>query len=59
MSGSAGTAAEHLAAFAEIAKRVQAETLVLLLTAGKDLSRKGSAATKTPAARSTKKGSST
>ena len=37
MSGSAETAAEHMAAFAEIAKKVQAETLELLMAAGKDV----------------------
>ena len=38
MTQSAETAAEHLAAFADIAKRVQTETLELLTAAGKDLS---------------------
>ena len=38
VSTSAEAAAEHLAAFAEIAKKVQAETLELLLAAGKDMS---------------------
>ena len=35
---SAETAAEHMAAFADIAKRVQTETLELLMAAGKDMS---------------------
>lgn len=34
---SAESAAEHMAAFAEIAKKVQAETLELLMAAGKDM----------------------
>jgi hypothetical protein len=38
VTSSAESAAEHMAAFAEIAKRVQTETLELLLAAGKDLS---------------------
>ncbi len=38
MSTSAEAAAEHMAAFAEIAKRVQTETLELMLAAGKDMS---------------------
>ena len=38
VSTSAEAAAEHLAAFAEIAKKVQAETLELMLAAGKDMS---------------------
>lgn len=37
-SASAELAAENLAAFAEIAKKVQMETVELLLTAGKDIS---------------------
>ena len=37
MSQSAETAAEHMAAFADIAKRVQTETLELLMAAGKDM----------------------
>lgn len=36
-SGSAQAAAENLAAFAEIARKVQAETLALLMSAGKDM----------------------
>jgi hypothetical protein len=35
---SAQSAAEHMAAFAEIAKKVQTETLELMLAAGKDVS---------------------
>ncbi len=38
VSNSAEAAAEHLSAFAEIAKKVQAETLELMLAAGKDMS---------------------
>ncbi|TNC50196.1 Phasin [Rubellimicrobium rubrum] len=38
MSTSAEAAAEHMAAFADIAKRVQTETLELMLAAGKDMS---------------------
>lgn len=37
-SAAAEMAAEHLAAYAEIAKRVQLETVELMLAAGKDLS---------------------
>lgn len=37
-SASAESAAEHMAAFAEIAKKVQTETLELLMAAGKDIS---------------------
>ncbi len=37
VSNSAESAAEHMAAFAEIAKRVQTETLELLMAAGKDM----------------------
>ena len=58
ISGSAETAAEHLAAFAEIAKTVQAETLALLLTAGKDLSQDVSAP-KTSAPPTSRSGSGT
>lgn len=37
MTQSAESAAEHMAAFADIAKRVQTETLELLMAAGKDM----------------------
>ena len=37
MTQSAESAAEHMAAFADIAKRVQTETLELLMAAGKDI----------------------
>ena len=37
-SASAEAAAEHMAAFAEIAKAVQTETLELMMAAGKDMS---------------------
>ena len=36
-SSSAEVAAEHMAAFAEVAKKVQMDTVDLMLTAGKDL----------------------
>ena len=37
MKTSAEAASEHMAAFAEIAKKVQTETLELMLTAGRDI----------------------
>lgn len=43
-SNSAELAAEHLAAFAEIAKRVQMDTVELMLAAGKDMSAEATAA---------------
>ena len=43
---SAETAAEHMAAFAEIAKKVQSETVELMLAAGKDMSEDVTAAAK-------------
>ncbi len=45
-SASAETAAENMAAFAEIAKRVQMETVELMLAAGKDMSEDATAAMK-------------
>ena len=39
-------AAEHMAAFAEIAKKVQMETVELMLAAGKDISEDATAAVK-------------
>jgi len=45
-SASAEAAAEHMAAFAEIAKKVQSETLELMMTAGKDMSQDVTAAAK-------------
>ena len=45
-SASAEAAAEHMAAFAEIAKKVQTETLELMMAAGKDISEDMSAAAK-------------
>jgi hypothetical protein len=45
-SASAETAAENMAAFAEIAKRVQMETVELLLAAGKTFGEDASAAVK-------------
>lgn len=46
LTASAEAAAENLAAFAEIAKKVQTETLELVMAAGKDLSEDVSAAAK-------------
>ncbi len=46
-SSSAETAAEHMAAFAEIAKKVQLDTVELMLAAGKDISDEATAAVKT------------
>jgi hypothetical protein len=43
-------ASEHLAAFAEIAKKVQMETVELMLAAGKDMSEDATAAVKKAAA---------
>jgi len=43
-SASAELAAEHLAAYGEIAKRVQMESVELMLAAGKDMSAEASAA---------------
>lgn len=43
-SASAEMAAEHMAAFAEIAKRVQMDTVELMLAAGKDMSAEATAA---------------
>ncbi|MBQ2260229.1 MAG: phasin family protein [Loktanella sp.] len=40
------SAAEHMAAFAEIAKKVQTQTMELVLAAGKDMSEEMSAAAK-------------
>ena len=45
-SSSAEMAAENLAAFAEVAKKVQMETVELMLAAGKDFSEDASAAVK-------------
>jgi hypothetical protein len=45
-SASAEIAAENMAAFAEVAKRVQMETVELMLAAGKDMSEDASAAMK-------------
>jgi hypothetical protein len=45
-SAQAEMAAENLAAFAEIAKKVQTETVELMLAAGKDLSTEASTAMK-------------
>ena len=43
-SASAEMASEHMAAFAEIAKRVQMDTVELMLAAGKDMSAEATAA---------------
>jgi hypothetical protein len=43
-SASAETAAEHMAAFAEIAKKVQLDTVELLMAAGKDVAAEATAA---------------
>lgn len=45
-SASAEAAAEHMAAFAEIAKTVQTQTMELMLAAGKDMSEDMTAAAK-------------
>jgi hypothetical protein len=45
-SSSAEMAAEHVAAFAEIAKKVQMDTVELLMAAGKDMQEEAAAAVK-------------
>ena len=45
-SASAETAAENMAAFAEVAKRVQMESIEVMLAAGKDISEDATAAMK-------------
>ena len=45
-SRSAETAAEHMAAYAEVAKKVQMETVELMLAAGKDIQEDATAAMK-------------
>ena len=45
-SATAETAAEHMAAFAEIAKKVQMETVELMMAAGKDAAEEATAAVK-------------
>ncbi|NRB19218.1 MAG: phasin, PhaP [Rhodobacteraceae bacterium] len=45
-SASAEVAAENMAAFAEIAKKVQMDTVELMMAAGKDISEEASAAVK-------------
>ncbi|MBB5720910.1 membrane protein involved in colicin uptake [Loktanella ponticola] len=45
-SSQAESAAEHMSAFAEIAKKVQTQTMELMMAAGKDLSEDVSAAAK-------------
>lgn len=45
-STAAESAAEHMAAFAEIAKKVQMETVELMMAAGKDVAEEATAAVK-------------
>lgn len=45
-SASAETAAEHMAAFAEIAKKVQMDTVELMMAAGKDMQEDATAVVK-------------
>ncbi|MEO0484642.1 MAG: phasin, PhaP [Pseudomonadota bacterium] len=45
-SFSAETAAEHMSAFAEVAKKVQMDTVELMLAAGKDMTEEATAAVK-------------
>lgn len=45
-SAQAETAAEHMAAFAEIAKKVQMDTVELMMAAGKDMQEEATAAVK-------------
>ncbi|MFD1912904.1 phasin family protein [Halodurantibacterium flavum] len=45
-AASAEMSAEHMAAFAEVAKKVQMETVELMLAAGKDMSEDAAAAAK-------------
>ncbi|MEM1038248.1 MAG: phasin, PhaP [Pseudomonadota bacterium] len=45
-SFSAETAAEHMSAFAEVAKKVQMDTVELMLAAGKDLTEEATSAVK-------------
>lgn len=45
-SANAESAAEHMAAFAEIAKKVQMETVELMMAAGKDMQEETTAAVK-------------
>ena len=52
-SSSAELAAENMAAFAEIAKKVQTETVELMLAAGKDISEDATAAVKKATAEAT------
>ncbi|WP_114964785.1 phasin family protein [Alkalilacustris brevis] len=52
-SASAETAAENIAAFGEIAKRVQMDTIEVMLATGKDFSQDASAAMKKATAQAT------
>ena len=45
-SAQAEMAAEHMAAFAEVAKKVQMDTVELMLAAGKDMGEEATAAVK-------------
>ena len=45
-SAQAESSAEHMAAFAEVAKKVQMDTVELMMAAGKDMSEDASAAVK-------------
>ncbi|MFN3642096.1 MAG: Phasin [Gemmobacter sp.] len=52
-SAAAEMAAEHMAAFAEVAKKMQMETVEIMLAAGKDLSEDATAAVKKAATEAT------
>ncbi|AMY68707.1 phasin family protein [Frigidibacter mobilis] len=52
-SAAAEMAAEHMAAFAEVAKKVQMETVELMMAAGKDFSEDATAAVKKATAEAT------
>ena len=52
-SAQAEMAAEHMSAFAEVAKKVQMETVELMMAAGKDFSEEASAAMKKVATEAT------
>ena len=58
-SGQAEMAAEHVAAFAEIAKKVQMDTVELLMAAGKDMQEETAAAVKKATDTATKAAKST
>lgn len=52
-SAQAEMAAEHMAAFAEVAKKVQVDTVELMMAAGKDFSEEATAAVKKATAEAT------